>query len=38
VQVGVALEHVAVFGRDLIGFEIGQAGHLVVVPVVFVMS
>jgi hypothetical protein len=26
-QVGVALEHIAIFGRDLIGLEIGQAGH-----------
>src|SRR5256885_51646 len=33
VQVGVALEHVAVFGGDLVGFEIGQAGHFVVVLV-----
>jgi hypothetical protein len=31
VQIGVALEHVAVFGGDLVGFEIGQAGHFVVV-------
>src|SRR5271165_1293045 len=29
VQIGVALEHVAVFGRDLVGLEIGQAGHAV---------
>ena len=28
VQVGVALEHVAIFGRDLIDLEIGQAGHV----------
>src|SRR6478752_6823508 len=28
VQVGVALEHVAIFGCDLVGLEIGQAGHL----------
>ena len=27
VQIGVALEHVAIFGRDLVGLEIGQAGH-----------
>src|SRR6266851_2345598 len=27
VQVGVALQHVAVLGSDLVGFEIGQAGH-----------
>src|SRR4030095_4980373 len=33
VQIGVALEHVAVFGGDLVGFEIGQAGHFVVVLV-----
>jgi hypothetical protein len=32
VQVRVALEHVAIFGCDLIGFEIGQAGHLVRSP------
>src|SRR6267143_1194983 len=32
VQVGVALEHVAIFGCDLVGLEIGQAGHLVVPP------
>src|SRR5229473_4903636 len=29
VQVGVALEHVAIFRRDLVGLKIGQAGHLV---------
>src|SRR5665213_484456 len=28
VQIGVALEHVAIFGCDLIGLEIGQAGHV----------
>src|ERR1700730_6380233 len=33
VQVGVALEHVAIFGRDLVGFKIGQAGHRVRSPV-----
>jgi hypothetical protein len=33
VQIGIALEHVAVFGGDLVGFEIGQAGHFVVVLV-----
>lgn len=27
VQIGVALEHVAIFGRDLVGLEIGQASH-----------
>src|ERR1700722_16793612 len=27
VQVGVALQHVAVLGSDLVGFEIGQTGH-----------
>src|SRR5882757_3904878 len=27
VQIGVALEHVAIFGRDLVGFEVGQPGH-----------
>src|ERR1700680_1451156 len=32
VQIGVALEHVAIFGRDLIGLEIGQAGHFVGSP------
>src|SRR6266404_2713069 len=32
VQVGVALEDVAIFGRDLIGLEIGQAGHFVRSP------
>jgi hypothetical protein len=32
VQVGVALEHVAIFGRDLVGLQIGQAGHLVRSP------
>src|SRR6202163_2263332 len=32
VQVGVALEHVAVFGRDLVGLKIGQAGHRVLTP------
>jgi hypothetical protein len=29
VQIGVALEHVAIFRRDLVGLEIGQAGHAV---------
>jgi hypothetical protein len=33
VQVGVALEHVAILRCDLVGLEIGQAGHLVVLPV-----
>ncbi len=28
VQIGVAREHVAILGRDLVGLEIGQAGHL----------
>src|SRR5216684_2181041 len=32
VQVGVALEHVAIFGSDPVGLEIGQAGHLVGSP------
>jgi hypothetical protein len=32
-QVRVALEHIAIFGGDLVGFEIGQAGHFVVVLV-----
>src|SRR6266851_3219090 len=32
VQVGVALEHVAIFGRDLVGLKIGQAGHRVRSP------
>src|SRR5262245_62006908 len=32
VQVGVALEHVAVLGRDLVGFGVGLAGLLVVPP------
>ena len=32
VQIGVALQHVAVFGRDLVGLEIGQAGHRLVLP------
>src|SRR6185312_1278977 len=27
VQVGVALEHVAIFGRNLVRLEVGQAGH-----------
>ena len=27
VQVGVALEHIAILRRDLVGLEIGQAGH-----------
>src|SRR5437660_1456158 len=25
VQIGIALEHVAIFGRDLVGLQIGQA-------------
>src|ERR1700756_2025499 len=29
VQVGVAPQHVAIVGRDLVGLEIGQAGHAV---------
>src|SRR5229473_650375 len=32
VQVGVTLEHVAIFGGDLIGLEIGQARHFVRSP------
>src|SRR5229473_2799449 len=32
VQIGVALEHVAIFGRDLVGLKIGQAGHRVRSP------
>jgi hypothetical protein len=32
VQIGVALEHVAIFGRDLVGLEVGQAGHVVGSP------
>src|SRR5580704_12416330 len=27
VQIGVAFEHVAIFGRDIVRLEIGQAGH-----------
>src|SRR5262252_4850796 len=27
VQIGVALEHVAIFGRDLVGLEIGKSCH-----------
>src|SRR5258708_421478 len=27
VQIGVALEHVAIFGRDLVDLEVGQEGH-----------
>ena len=38
VQVGVALEHVAIFGRDLIGLEIGQAGHLFGSPLLTLIS
>src|SRR5262249_39860028 len=31
-QIGIALEHVAIFGRDLVGLEIGQAGHFFLSP------
>ena len=34
VQIGVALEQVAIFGRDLVGLEIGQAGHLAGSPLI----
>ena len=31
VEIGVALEHVAIFGCDIVRLEVGQAGHLLII-------
>ena len=36
VQIRIALEHVAIFRRDLVGLQIGQAGHTLLPDVLFV--